>query len=316
MNATTSITPVSFWNKREGTTGKLGLGLIILAAAVGLYIFGPILITLLETTLTIIYLLVALAFTISILTSKRVHILYKLLCRSITAMFVAVDPIGVKKEQIAEFERKQQAAQERIKDVRGQQAIVDKTIEQTKTAIQENEAIARKAKEKQDMSSATMYMSIAQEKKDSLGRFAKMKSMIELALSKLRYIDELADKHIVRLKESVRTAEIEHNVLGSAAKALKKYAQVFGRGGGDMEIYNMAEEALMQQDAANIASIDEDLRLIERVTKTMDFQQAIYDERALAELEKTPQSPQPSTGDPNNTTAVNYSFKNKLKVNV
>ena len=108
--------------------------------------------------------------------------------------------------------------------------------------------------------------------------------MAEMTLDKLHSVYDKLDQYIKEQTEYIRQQEIQHKILGAASHALKQAVLALGKG-QDADIYNMADDALMQQDSAALASIDEDLRFIDDATTSMDLKNARYDEQAYQQLE-------------------------------
>ncbi len=124
MNNLDSLKPKSFWEKPEGTTGMLfGTGLV-LGGGYLLYKALPYLITLLENTLYAAGLFIGVGALLYVLLDPKFRTLiwyiYKSIMRSVTGMFVQIDPIGILESYIDSLKDNLHKMDKQIGALRGQ----------------------------------------------------------------------------------------------------------------------------------------------------------------------------------------------------
>ena len=97
----------SFWDRDEGYTGMILAGAGVLGGGFLLYKFLPAIIKLLENTLYAGFLFGVVAFIVFLIANERTRTLgsymFQSLCRRITSIFVAVDPVGILKTYIRDL---------------------------------------------------------------------------------------------------------------------------------------------------------------------------------------------------------------------
>src|SRR5437899_10789093 len=99
----------NFWQRPEGTVGKVVLVLVGIAAAYGFAKILPFLIALATDTLHLAILIGAILLLIFLVTDRHVTTLCKLIFQSVmrflTGLFIELDAIGILKDYIAEVKK-------------------------------------------------------------------------------------------------------------------------------------------------------------------------------------------------------------------
>src|SRR6202022_3642494 len=126
--ATTPGSPVmqglkNFWQRPEGTVGKVVLVLGGIAVAYGFVQLLPFLIAAATDTLRLAVLIGAILVFLFIVTDKRVRTLSKLMFQSVmrylTGLFIELDPIGILKNYIAEMKKNLGVMDEQLGNLNG-----------------------------------------------------------------------------------------------------------------------------------------------------------------------------------------------------
>src|ERR1700676_3031540 len=113
----------NFWQRPEGTVGKVVLILGGIAVAYGFVQILPFLISAATDTFHLAILIGALLLLIFVVTDKRVLTLGKLIFQSImrflTGLFIELDPIGILKNYIAEMKKNLGVMDEQLGNLNG-----------------------------------------------------------------------------------------------------------------------------------------------------------------------------------------------------
>ena len=143
--------PKNFWERPEGLTGGLFMAAIVLGGGYLLYQALPTLITLASNTLYLAGLLAALAGVIYMVLDPKmrnlVWYIYKSIMRSITGVFVQIDPIGILKSYIEDLKDNLGKMNSQISNLKGQMYKLGEMIKQNNANIKNNLNLAGKAKE-------------------------------------------------------------------------------------------------------------------------------------------------------------------------
>src|SRR3989442_1829113 len=155
--ATTPGSPVmqglkNFWQRPEGTVGKVVLVLGGIAAAYGFVRILPFLIAAATDTLQLAILIGAILLLIFIVTDKRVLTLGKLIFQSVmrflTGLFIELDPIGILKNYIGEMKKNLAIMDEQLGNLNGSIRTLQNQIDTNQKDAEHSMALANQADKK------------------------------------------------------------------------------------------------------------------------------------------------------------------------
>jgi hypothetical protein len=227
----------SFWQRPEGTTGKILVGLMIALASVGFIHFNVmgILAQLAADTFKLMISLCGIAFVGMVVTAKRPRTLlfYALqsLSRAITRNFVEIDPVGILRAFVKDMETKRQTV---------------KKATESMMMVRQKATQQRNLKEK-EMMDALKLAEAAQQ----IGNVEKFKETTERAGRRQARIGQL-DENITFANDSIQTLQrvdrvIEYHINNATDEA------------DDLESDNeLAIQMLAASHAANEALGDSD----------------------------------------------------------
>ena len=206
----------SFWNRKEGTTGKIVLALIAAGVIVGGYIALPMilptLISILSNTLHALFLGGVLAGIGVVLWDKRFRMLvataYQVAMRAITSAFITIDPIGILKNHIHTLDEKIEDINEQLNKVKGVIVGLRRKVESYLQDYKKYMDLAEAAKKRNEPKLAMNNSMFAQRRKDSSEKLAALHRKLEAIYRVLQKMyenckivrDQTADE--VEMKES------------------------------------------------------------------------------------------------------------------
>ncbi len=153
MNSLESYKPKSFWERPEGTTGMIFGTLIVLGGGYLLYKMLPTIIELLQNTLHAIFLFAGIAVALYVLFDPKfrnlIWYLYKSIMRSLTGMFVQIDPIGILKSYIDSLQDNLGKMDKQIGSLRGQMRKLKDLMNQNERTMRDSLTMASQAGKRQ-----------------------------------------------------------------------------------------------------------------------------------------------------------------------
>src|SRR6266513_269771 len=142
----------NFWQRPEGTVGKVVLVLGGIAVAYGFVQILPFLIAAATDTLRLAILIGAILLLIFIVTDKRVLTLGKLIFQSImrflTGLFIELDPIGILKNYIGEMKKNLGIMDEQLGNLNGSIRTLQNQIDANQKDAEHSMALANQADKK------------------------------------------------------------------------------------------------------------------------------------------------------------------------
>ena len=289
--------PKSFWERPEGTTGMFVLAALLVGGGILLYNVLPTLISLAENTLYLSGMLITLSMIIYMILDPKMRNLvgfaYKSLMRTITGIFVNLDPIGVLKSYIESLESSLGKMDKQINQLRGQMHKLKELIVNNQKEIQLHLKDATKARDAAKETQMILKTRKAGRLQDSNVRlddlYKRMESLYRI-LTKMRdasYIMSEDLKDQIFVKETERKAIMaSHSAMNSAMSILK--------GDPDKRVmFDMALEAIANDVSSKVGEMEQFMSMSDKIMKGIDLQNGVFEEdglKMLDEWEKKSQS--------------------------
>lgn len=282
----------SWISKPENKTTAIFLAL--LAAGV-IWFWGlivPFVLSAAEDTLQLVIVVGVLLAIMYVTTSKKIRLLLRLINRWITGMFVAIDPIGIRKNHIEETERKKSELEQSTGEIRGLRLKLKKRLDDNNSAYNQSMKLLQQATavlqggadgDRLRMAQRTL----ASESKHSDGLSAlitKQKAHMEhydMVLNVLVRYGEVCDDFILDLKREVELQEQDLEESKGFNKGMKAAFGIFRGSGSDIEMDDMARAQIEQQYSQRMGEVENFLSLTKDVITKADFN----DEAALTDVQ-------------------------------
>jgi hypothetical protein len=285
--------PKSFWERPEGTTGMV----LVAGAAVGLAFAAPFLmsvfasmITLLGQAITITVLGAVLFALIMVLSNKKFRTLvsygFKSVMRSITGVFVEIDPIGIMKSYIDDLKEKQKTMDASIDRLKGQISVCEKQVNQNATEYDRQMTMAKVAKEKQ----MSGQFSVASRQAGRLDRLNK-ESLKPLLLQMqthyraLQKYKEVTETVIQDLGNEVKAQEMQRKMILESHGAMRTAKKILMGGTSERELFDQAMEYVVNDYGMKMGEIENFIENSKGFVEGLDLQNGVYEEEALKKLQ-------------------------------
>src|SRR5882724_11598267 len=317
--ATTPGSPVlqglkNFWQRPEGTVGKVVLVLGGIAVAYGFVQILPFLIAAATDTLHLALLIGAILVFLFIVTDKRVRTLAKLMFQSImrflTGLFIELDPIGILKNYIGEMKKNLGIMDEQLGNLNGSIRTLQNQIDANQKEAEHSMALANQADKKMAAGGLTpldqqQYMSA----KVTNQRHAASLININKSLTDLRDKLQVLYNQLIRWRATAefQVTDKENRVSEEEMrrKALKKAYSVFQAAkkifAGDPvanQIYDQTLEYLADDAGQMLGEMEDFHRLANKLMTNMDLETGAVNDEAIKQLSEFQAKLQPTAATP------------------
>ncbi|HWZ45522.1 MAG TPA: hypothetical protein VNW97_18755 [Candidatus Saccharimonadales bacterium] len=312
----------SFWQRPEGTVGKIVLVIAALAAGWGFVQLLPFLIAAAASTLQLAVLIAALVAFLFVVTNHRVITLGKLMFQSairyLTGLFIELDPIGILKNYISEMKKNLGVMDEQLGSLNGSIRTLQAQIDTNQKEAEHSMALANQADKRMAAGNLPaldqqQYMSA----KVTNQRHAASLININKSLSDLRNKLQILYDQLVRWRATaefqVTDKENRVNEEEMRRKALKKAYSVFQAAKkifrGDPvanEIYDRTLEYLADDAGQMLGEMEDFNRLANKLMTNMDLETGAVNDEAMKQLNEFQQKllPTAATAAPAGTAAT------------
>lgn len=286
----------SFWEKPEGITGMIFMGIMAIGGFFLLETLLPRIIKLLDLGITAVGQGITLTILGAvllglwmILTNKRVHTLVKYMfksaMRAITQMFVEIDPIGIMRGYIDTLKKRKAEFDEHKRDMSGVLRTIKESIATNTKNIENSVAKARVAKEQNHPEQVTLQMRNISRLEDVNARHKATVEKMSALYAMLEKYGSAADWMIEDLTSAVKTSEEDRKMMKAAHGAMSSAWGILKDNSEDRELYEMALESTVQDYGRKLGEIEDFMSSSRDIIANIDLQNGVWETKALEKLQ-------------------------------
>lgn len=278
----------SFWRRPEGVTG--GVFLIGIIAGLGYLLTTSLLQTILGN---VIYLTIAGVLVASVaymILDPRMRSLiwymYKSTMRSITKIFVQLDPIGILKSYIDELKDNLYKMNRQINQLRGQMHKLNEVIVNNRKEIESNLSLASEAK-------ATNRRDVMILKSRKAGRLRESNVRLEDLYKKMEVLFRVLEKMYENstilmedIKDQVIVKEQERKAIHASHNAMRSAMSIISGDPDKRAMFDMAMEAVTEDVGQKVGEMERFMEMSSNFMNSIDLQNGIFEEDGLRMLEE------------------------------
>ncbi|MCH2082932.1 MAG: hypothetical protein MK226_11120 [Saprospiraceae bacterium] len=282
--------PKSFWSRPEGVTGLIFMSGLILGGGYLIATNLEFLIGLAGNTLYLAGMLLVLGAVVYMVLDPKmrnlVWYMYKSVMRSVTSMFVTIDPIGILKNYVEDLEDNLVKMRKQIGIIRGQMRKLTGIIEQNNGEIQNNMKLASAAKEKGMDQQMLLSTRKAARLKETNAKYAALHNKMEVMYRILTKMHQNSEILLEDTKDQVKLKEQERKAIRASHGAMKSAMSVISGDPDKRAMFDAAMEAINDDVANKVGEMERFMEMSSNFMNSVDLQNGIFEEEGLKMLEK------------------------------
>jgi len=280
----------SFWQRPEGVTGAIFL--VALLAGLGILIISvlPLLISAMQNVLVLTGMIIGFAALLYVVFDRRMRNLvgyfYKSLMRSITGLFVKVDPIAILKGYVGSLEENLRNMNRQIGRLRGQMHKLKEIILNNQKEIRSNLELASEAKANNRQNVMILKSRKAgrlQESNMRLEDFYQKMEVLYRVLSKMYENSQILKEDI---QDQVAVKEQERQAIHASNSAMRSAMSILQGDPDKRAMFDAAMEAIAEDVAGKVGEMENFMQLSSKFMESIDLQNGIFEEEGLRMLEE------------------------------
>lgn len=280
----------SFWKRPEGVTGAIFLIALIAGGGFLLYSALPVLIPLLQNTLYLALMLLAIgAIAYMVLDPKMRNLVwygYKSIMRSITSWFVQIDPIGILKSYVEDLQDNLVKMRKQIGAIRGQMRQLQSLVEKNEEEIEQNMKLASAARDKGNENQLLLSSRKAARLKESNAKYNALLQKMEILYRILNKMHQNSEILLEDTKDQVKLKEQERKAIRASHSAMKSAMSVISGDPDKRAMFDQAMESITEDVANKVGEMERFMEMSANFMDSVDLQQGIYQDEGLQMLEK------------------------------
>ncbi len=280
----------SFWEKPEGVTGMIFLVASIFGIGYVLFSLLPFIITLLANTIYAAFLFIVLGCVLYLLFDKKTHkfasYLFKSVMRSMTGVFITIDPIGILKNYIDDLSDNINNMGQQIKNLSGQLGTLKNIINNTDKEMQKNLQTMEIAQKKGDTGTFILQSRQAGRLKESNFTYQDMYKKMEILYKILSKMKDTSDILLQDMNNEVKIQEQRYEIMKKSYNAFKSAMKVVNGDSESREMYERTMEYLANDYGQKLGEIEHFIEVSGSFINGVDIQNGVYEEDAMKMLQE------------------------------
>lgn len=280
----------SFWKRPEGVTGALFL--IAAIAGIGFILATNLsaILGFLQTVLGLVVTLLVLGAIIYMVLDPKMRALvgymYKSIMRKITSVFVTIDPIGILKNYIDDLQDNLAKMSKQIGALRGQMRKIKNLMQENSKEIEQNMAIARKAKEQGNQNQLTLSARKAARLKESNQKYAALHSKMTILHRVLTKMYSNSEILLEDTKDQVKMKEQERKAIRASHGAMKSAMNIISGNSDKRAMFDQAMEHIADDVANKVGEMERFMEMSSNFMDSVDLQNGVFEDQGLKMLEE------------------------------
>jgi len=282
--------PKSFWKKPEGVTGALfliaavaGVGFVI---ATNLAAITAFIGTMLGLVVTLLVLGAIIYMVLDPKMRTLVSYMYKSFMRKITGIFVTIDPIGILKNYVDDLQDNLTKMSKQIGALRGQMRKIKNLMQDNSKEIDQNMALARKAKEVGNQQQLTLSARKAARLKDSNQKYAALHSKMTVLHRVLTKMYSNSEILLEDTKDQVKMKEQERKAIRASHGAMKSAMSIISGDTDKRAMFDQAMEHIADDVANKVGEMERFMDMSASFMDSVDLQNGVFEDNGLKMLEE------------------------------
>lgn len=282
--------PKSFWKRPEGVTGLLFMSALVLGG--GYLIFSNLaaILLLLQNTVYLAILLGVLAMVVYMVLDPKMRNLiwymYKSIMRSVTGMFVQLDPIGILKSYIEDLQDNLGKMRKQLGALKGQMRKIQGLMEKNSKEINNNLKLAQAARDKGKEQQMVLSSRKAARLKESNAKYQALYQKMEILYRILNKMHQNSEILLEDTKDQVELKVQERKAIRASHSAMKSAMTVISGDPDKRAMFDMAMEAVADDVANKVGEMERFMEMSSSFMDSVDLQNGIFEDEGLKMLEQ------------------------------
>ncbi len=282
--------PKSFWQRPEGVTGLIFLIALLGGAGFLAVTFAGAIGSFVSTTIGLVATVAVLGAIIFALIDPKTRALlgygYKAIMRSITGLFVNLDPIGILKSYVEELEKNLQEMRKQIGKLRGQVRHLTTLRETNEKEIGKQLKLAALARERGKKDQMILSSRRAARLKESNGKYDVLLQKMDVLYRVLSRMHTNSEVLLEDTRDQVALRIQERKAIRASHGAMTSAMSVINGNPDQRALFDQAMEAVTEDVANKVGEMERMMELSSEFMSSVDLQNGVFADDGLRMLEE------------------------------
>jgi Skp family chaperone for outer membrane proteins len=279
MSTESSTSRTTFWQRPEGTTGKILVGGALVAAAALFVHFLPALIVIAQNIIHLAILAGVILALYLLVTAERPRTLvfyaFQMISRWITSNFVDLDPVAILKAFARQMRKKRDDVQASISRILGVSRTLEGEIKRCEKELTDALRLADAADKQGDEDALNTQAEKAGRRDANLREYKEMHEVVQEILDALNRVKRRVDYHIANSEDEMNEL-IRKNEVALATRAATSSASAVLGDTDFLEVRNMAADRIRERYTTALGELDGLIYMSRDLDKEIDLNQLAF----------------------------------------
>ncbi|MCX8211501.1 MAG: hypothetical protein OTI34_10665 [Lewinella sp.] len=279
-----------FWKRPEGVTGLIFLTALAAGIAFLITSFWTLISGFIFTTLGIVVSVAVLGAILFSVLDPRTRALfgymYKSAMRSVTGVFVNIDPIGILKTYIESLENNLQDMRKQIGKLRGQIRHLKTLVETNETEINKQLKLAQIAKERDKKQQMILSSRRAARLRESNQKYSALLTKMDVLSRVLNKMHDNSEVLLEDTRDQVELRIVERKAIRASHGAMSSAMSVINGNPDQRAMFDAAMEGITEDVANKVGEMERMMDLSNEFMSSVDLQNGVFADEGLRMLEE------------------------------
>ena len=280
----------SFWKRPEGVTGLIFLLALLAGGAFLVSSFWAAISSFIFTTIGIVVSLAVLGTILFAVLDPRTRALfgymYKGAMRTITGLFVNIDPIGILKSYIESLEKNLQDMRKQIGKLRGQIRHLKTLVATNESQINKELKLAKLAKERDKRQQMILSSRKAARLRESNQKYEVLLTKMDVLSRVLNKMHDNSEVLLEDTRDQVELRIIERKAIRASHGAMSSAMSVINGNPDQRAMFDAAMEGIANDVANKVGEMERMMDLSNEFMSSVDLQNGVFADEGLRMLEE------------------------------
>jgi Skp family chaperone for outer membrane proteins len=269
----------SFWQRPEGTAGKIIVGAAVLGAVALFVHFLPALILIAENVIQLAMLAGVILALFMLVTADRprtlLFYLLQMVSRWVTSNFVDIDPVAILKAFARQMRKKRDDVQASIARILGVSRTLEGEVKRSEKELKDALRLADAAEKQGDEDALNTQAEKAGRRDANIREYKEMHAVVQEILDALNRVKRRVDYHIANSEDEMNELIRKNEVALAAREATSSASAVLGDS-DLLEVRNMAADRIRERYTTALGELDGLIYMSRDLDKEIDLNQLAF----------------------------------------
>lgn len=283
----------SFWEKPQGTTGMIGIGLLVFGAGYLLLKNAEWIANAFSNLTSAVFMGLGLFAIFWLLSDKKFRTLiwyfYKVAMEKLTGIFVEVNPIGIMRAYVSSLKDKRGNMNTQLLKLKAEKGKLERKIQESE---QEIRTLMQKASaaSKQDDPRLKARMSLnarkASRRKTSTLKLSDLLNKMIALYDKMEKMYYYSGIMVEDIEDQIDTIEAERKAIHASYSVMKSAQSIIAGNSSEAELFDRALEYVADDLGAKVGEMERFMDISQNFIDGVDLDNQVFEEEGLLMLEE------------------------------